>query len=1451
MEISNLLSISTIEYADYISELPEDQRLIKISEYIEWYLTRTESSFFFNEIEFQIDFTYKNIILSPNGKRYVTLGYDFAIHIHTYPERSLLLKINQNHDVGMLFSYDGLLLGLLTPKEGIILYDIDNNSQVSKYPGNFSTFCFSKKSYMVAGASRDIFQVKVWSGEAEIFFEARSDEKEIKRLQFSNDDSKLCAASLDGLIILWDIPKQMRYRTLDSLSLQIFSINFSPNDEYVALGTDDRAVTLWYYEDNRIQKLRGHKKNVTKILFSNDSKKMVTFDQKDFMIIWSLTEKRPIKPLILVNSVSVSSAIILENEGKNSEILTIGLDISFKSWDLYGERVEEGEEIFFGDIDDDVCNGNEQTYSKDGLYMAKVKGEPNAPFLTVNLWDCKTGNPVKQIDYLPNDLGYIKCLTFSHDNKYFAVCYQYVFYIFKVDDVEIPFLGPIKIDQEKESSKDKDKDKDNTQSISFTRLKFSPLNNLGSGTDLGLICIWKYDEKRELKKTFLKGHEGKISALEFDNENRLLASGDDGGKIRLWSLKDEKTLGEMEKHKKPISILIFNQDSKKLISGSEDYRIIIWNLEDYTQLIGFTSANPNLIPYSMNLNQEETKLVVGYHNGQMEIFKLERKFVTSLYLIKYHRLPILNVKFLEKDSVIMSQSAGSYKSLRFRTMGSPYEIPLRKPINVTSDGKKIISIEEETISITKTKNDTDHDKQELKAHQSPIVFCEITSDNQKMLSCSEDGMMNYWDINKYELLIENIKIPENAKVAKFFSSNNSNEKAVLGGVNGTIFVLEFLNNQFTSQANIVEQRQGHDKEIVCIDVDSDNNFATSSKDCKVMIWSLTPKFEKKIEISDGIKFELKFLKFSFGGNYLYGTMKNIDDEELRKWDVRTGELLTNKGDEEKMKRSRNLCLSPFGRKILSFLPGGKDEWELKLLDENLSLQSAITVNLTKYDRRDPPINLIMTKSGDLCCLYQNKIVIYFDLNQDEEIFIKELVKISDFVNNINLNLQEYDKNNAPLTGNDLENRKPVTMNDLGRVYPFLYNFLHVMAYTDDYKSRFYDVSESSEKQQKKLENTDESKSRFLEIVEYLKKNGKTLEINSFFEEDIHQKTPLEILFSKKNRKLLQEYIEYFIDSYKSVDAYGAGFFKYMTIEKINELMSIFIGENEFINKFLNYLFGIPIDFPQRFYYKELNAPFFITAKEPIMTKQRLEKILNEKKDASTTAQAQLSVKAKCLYVPALIDKTNKQTSEFLLRICDLPTSDNLFRNDTLIKILQYKWQTYGQKVFLKEGLMFVLFIVVYLVNCSYILPYRIMETDEGVSFANGIFQQISCLLNFVVYVFLFFYIKEEVTQINVFGFSSYLNNIWNCFDLPLIIILLAVIFLSFLNMFQIISDQPLTKCIHSFAILFFFLRLLSFARGFQGTGFMVRLVIQCIIDIRYFFVLMFLFIIALTFSSKV
>lgn len=161
-----------------------------------------------------------------------------------------------------------------------------------------------------------------------------------------------------------------------------------------------------------------------------------------------------------------------------------------------------------------------------------------------------------------------------------------------------------------------------------------------------------------------------------------------------------------------------------------------------------------------------------------------------------------------------------------------------------------------------------------------------------------------------------------------------------------------------------------------------------------------------------------------------------------------------------------------------------------------------------------------------------------------------------------------------------------------------------------------------------------------------------------------------------------------------------------------------------------------------------------------------------------------------------------------------------------------------------------MFTAIYLFNNSYMLPLSIIEKDYMITFSNGPYQQIGVFLNFITYGFIMYYIREEVNQINIFGIKTYFSNLWNCFDTPLIVALLIVTNFSFLNLFDIGDSLPDTKILHSFAILFFFLRLLSYARGFQGTGFMIRLVMQCFNDIKYFIFLMFLFILGLTFASK-
>lgn len=1157
MQIYKILSINTIEYIRYLTELPEQLELSRISDYLEWYLTRTESSFLFNEISSQTDFYYRNIIIAPNASRFSTLGFDFSIQVYSYPERQLLLRINQNNLCIMSFSYNGGLLGLIIPRDGIVVYDIDNTDELVKYPGKFSCFTFSKGSSMLGCCYKEGFKVEIWCLKELIFTETRSEAKGIKILEFSNDDTLFVAGTLEGVLYLWDI----RFGTLVSslnLNLDILCLSFSGDNQIIGIGTSDRAVTLWaIHERNPISKLRGHRQNVNKLFFSKKNDILMSLDEKNYFMQWNINSRSIIKGLKKINEVSLSSAVLLDEE-----LLTVGLDSSFMSWNLDNGYCKDEDQITFGEIDIEVKCGNETAFSYDGIYLAKVKNED---LILLSLWDTKTGTAIAESDVLPNDSGYIKNMVFSYDNRSLALCFQHELFIFNLKDFQDPIQGPLKTTEN-----------DQADTLSFTILKFSRNGLLASGTNNGLIIVWEgVQETSALKKKLLKEHEGYITALEFDpDKGNLLASGDGEGNIILWDVNKEETIGEMNRHEGPITCLLFFKNLTKMISAGEDFNMTMWNLNDYTVLHYFKGNLPGLIPLKLDLNLDESELIVGFNNGQLEIFRINHKVADTLYLIKYHHFPIMNLRYLENDHTILSQSSESSKVLRMKTEGSPIIYELDKPMALSFEGSKIISIvEDSTILVTKV--NSEEIGLELIEHCTPIEFCTV-SKRDGLLSGSQDGLMNYWDLNTGKLLVKNIKMTE-----KITASIAFDDKLILGGENGTIFLIDLLlNGQYNdnNQRNYVLNHsfKAHSKRITAIDNDYEGNIATAANDLKITIWHIVNNtVEKLIDIKEVIKAEIKELKFSLGGFYLYGTMKISNDiEELRKWEVHTGDSVLMK---EKIKASRTFCINEDGRKVLTFMKVERNEWKLHLLNENLSKKSGIIVNLQEIGPREVPESISWSSNGDLFCFLKNRVVIYPDLFHDEEIFIKKLVRIGGFINDTNGMIVHMENN-------------MLSMESIGRIYPFLYNLLHVMAYTDDYQGKFSD------------------------IVAALEKNRKILNINGFFERDIHDRIPFDILFMKKNRKLLQEFIEYFIKTYSTEEAYNAGFFKYLTIMKINELMMIFCEQTEFLSKVLDYIFAHPIDFPTRFYYRKLNKPFYILSKEPVLTIQKLKKTLIESKE---------------------------------------------------------------------------------------------------------------------------------------------------------------------------------------------------------------------------------------------
>ncbi|KAJ3222352.1 pre-rRNA processing protein [Clydaea vesicula] len=138
----------------------------------------------------------------------------------------------------------------------------------------------------------------------------------------------------------------------------------------------------------------------------------------------------------------------------------------------------------------------------------------------------------------------------------------------------------------------------------------------------GLIKPTKRIKKKFNEKMITSnvGHNDHILCSATSMDGRFLVTGGKDKVIQIWSVLDDKNLGQFKQHRDAISCLVFRMGTNQLFSGSFDRSVKVWNVEELSYietLFGHQDGITNIAALS-----KERCLTSGARDRTVRLWKI-------------------------------------------------------------------------------------------------------------------------------------------------------------------------------------------------------------------------------------------------------------------------------------------------------------------------------------------------------------------------------------------------------------------------------------------------------------------------------------------------------------------------------------------------------------------------------------------------------------------------------------------------------------------------------------------------------------------------------------------------------------------------------------------------------------------------------------------------------------
>jgi hypothetical protein len=342
--------------------------------------------------------------------------------------------------------------------------------------------------------------------------------------------------------------------------------------------------------------------------------------------------------------------------------------------------------------------------------------------------------------------------------------------------------------------------------------------------------------------------------------------------------------------------------------------------------------------------------------------------------------------------------------------------------------------------------------------------------------------------------------------------------------------------------------------------------------------------------------------------------------------------------------------------------------------------------------------------------------------------------------------------------------------------------------------------------------------------------------------DFENKSAIDIAIEKKNLSLINDLVLFCFKTPQALHRCPA-----INVSTLTALLDLGVGGAPALldSRFLD----IPIEKP--LVPLGIGDVFSGSFKSGFANKEDLLRLYNlyDEKYLNDSSLSLITPEFKILDLPGVL----LPTSNFLEEVSELEVNNPIFQSRVLTAILDFKWRTYGRAQFLLRGFIQVLFLLVYTANTVYLAPCRLM--DEGASYSWeswGICTKALFSIDIILLGAIFLYLVKEIQQIYSLSWRRYKRSLWNYIDFLIICLGIATLGLSITETLNPLPDQiNILKALYGISTFFNWVRILDFLRGFSGTAFLIRILIQVFLDMRNFILILFLLLVAFSFSGKI